>query len=100
MKLYELHTQGLVSLSEEEDGKSVKDTKRKVRDDEISKIKRAYVNSGETQQDIAQKAGLHPSTVSRYKSKKDDVHRDPSVDSLRKIVKATGASAGDIVPGL
>lgn len=102
MRLNNLHNLSLNSaLYEEEDGEKKSEMeKKKVRDDEKSSVKRAYNNSGQTQQDIADKVGVDPSTISRIKSKKKDVERDPSIDTLKKIVKATGASAGDIIPGL
>lgn len=63
-------------------------------------IARAYRDSGKSQEKIAKQVGVHPSTVSRYKSKDLKIKRRPSFDSLKRLSKVVGAKATSIFPEL
>lgn len=63
-------------------------------------IARAYRDSGKSQEKIAKQVGVHPSTVSRYKSKELKVKRRPSFDSLKRLSKVVGAKATSMFPEL
>jgi ribosome-binding protein aMBF1 (putative translation factor) len=79
----------VIVLDEEDDGKKIgKEKTKKVKEDPA--IARAYDQSGMTQQEIAKKAKVAASTVSRWKSEDPDVQRKPSFDNLKDLVQTLG----------
>ena len=70
-----------------------------------SPIAKAVKSKGTSQEKIAQKAGLDPSTISRYKrsykkGQKKPKGRRPSFASLKKVTKALGTQASTLFPEL
>lgn len=61
-----------------------------------SPISKAVKSKGTSQEVVADKADVDPSTISRYKSKV----RQPSFDSLKKVSKALGTQASTLWPEL
>lgn len=66
---------------------------------EGSPAAKAYKGTGLSQQEIADKSGLSKAEISKYKSKDPDIHRDPSVDSLKRLAKA-GVNVRQMLPDL
>lgn len=66
---------------------------------EKSTVAKAFKRAG-SQEELADKLDVDPSTISRWKSKKDGVERTPTINHLKALKKATGAATGDLVPGL
>ena len=48
-------------------------------------IGRSYKATGMSQEKIAKKIGVHPSTVSRYKSDKKGIQRRPRFDTIKRL---------------
>ena len=61
-----------------------------------SPIAKAVKSKGTSQEKIAGKADVDPSTISRYKSKV----RQPSFASIKKVTKALGTQASTLWPEL
>lgn len=61
------------------------EAKKKSTPKKDSPIGRAYKSTGLSQEKIAKKLGVHPSTVSRYKSDKKGIQRRPRFDTLKKL---------------
>jgi hypothetical protein len=71
------------------------------RKNENSPVAKAVHSTGKSQQDIASKAGVHPSTISRYKRSKDPERgRKPSFATLKRLTRAVGAKASSLFPEL
>lgn len=70
------------------------------RKNEGTPIAKAYKSSNLPQQQIAKKVGVHPSTISRYKSKKEGTMRRPSFNTLKKLASVVGARATAMFPEL
>lgn len=83
----------VTSLNEEEMGPGF-------RKNEGSPIAKTYRTSGMSQDEIAKKANVHPSTISRYKSKQKGVERKPSFDTLKRLTSVVGARASSMFPEL
>ncbi len=81
-----------VVLLDEEDDKKKKAKKekggRRVKED--PSIARAYDQTGKSQAEIADAIGVHPSTVSRWKSEDPDVKRNPLHGNLGELVQTLG----------
>ena len=61
------------------------------RRNEASPISKAYHSSGMSQDEIAKKTGVHASTISRYKHRKEsDIKRRPSFSTLKKLADVVG----------
>ena len=70
-----------------------------------SPLGKAVKSKGTSQEKIADKAGLDPSTISRYKrsyrkGQKKPKGRRPSFDSIKKVTKALGTQASTLWPEL
>jgi ribosome-binding protein aMBF1 (putative translation factor) len=70
-----------------------------------SPIAKATKSKGISQEKVADKAGLDPSTISRYKrsykkGQKKPKGRRPSFASLKKVTKALGTQASTLFPEL
>lgn len=87
----------LEGLFSEAEGKMKPGGNRK---NEGSPAAKAYRGSGKSQEIIAKKAGVHPSTISRYKSKEAGIERKPSFDTLKRLTAAVGSRASSIFPEL
>jgi len=79
-----------VVLLDEEDKKKAKKDKvgKKVKEDPT--IARAYDQTGKSQEEIAAEIGVHPSTISRWKSEDPDVKRNPLHGNLGELVQTLG----------
>jgi ribosome-binding protein aMBF1 (putative translation factor) len=67
-------------------------------------VGKVYTQSGLSQDKIADKVGVDPSTVSRYKhseaGRRKGLGRRPSFDTLKKLTKVVGARASKLFPEL
>lgn len=81
------------ALNEEEKGPGF-------RKNEGTPIAKTYRTSGMSQQEIAKKAGVDQSTISRYKSKAKGIERKPSFDTLKRLSSVVGARASSMFPEL
>lgn len=99
MKLSTLYSSSCNEIISE---KSLQQKKRKKKE-EIGAVKhtqspfaKAIRATGRSQEKIANKIDVDPSTISRYKSKT----RKPSFDTLSKLVKHVGTQPGQMFPEL
>jgi len=53
-----------------------------------SPVAKAYRTTNKTQAALAKAAGVNPSTISRYKSNKVGIHRNPSLNTLKRLARA------------
>jgi ribosome-binding protein aMBF1 (putative translation factor) len=77
-----------VIVLDEEGKKKEKKIAKKVKEDPT--IARAYDQTGKSQEEIAAEIGVHPSTISRWKSEDPNVKRNPLHDNLGELVQTLG----------
>lgn len=56
-------------------------------------LRRARLDREMTQEEVAERSGVHATEVSRIESGK----RDPQVSTVERLAKALGLSAGDLL---
>jgi ribosome-binding protein aMBF1 (putative translation factor) len=88
-----------------EENKEDKDKDKKgsglgTKKNEQSPAAKAYKATGLSQDEIADKAGVDKSTISRYKSKDPDIQRTPSVKTLKSLANKANVSVKQMLPDL
>lgn len=78
----------------EPDGHSIQDEPAK------TPLERGLKATGMTQEKIADRVGVHSSTISRYKKQYGSGKRRPSFKTLKKLTSATGKSPEQLFPEL